>query len=75
MADRFNQLPQFIRNLIPEPNYNDINLNELTVENAKLITNSIKTKTALELLNPLSVHEPDPLITFKPTILVFCQPS
>lgn len=75
MADRFNQLPEFIRNLIPEPNFSEANLHELTSENAKTITNSIKTKTALDLLKPIQIHEPDLIITFKPIILVFCQPS
>lgn len=37
--------------------------------------NSIKTKTALDLLRPIELHDPDPTVLIKPIILVFCQPS
>lgn len=75
MSDKMALLPHFIRNMITEPNFNSPDLGNLSKEDPKSIVNSIKTKTVLDLLNPIELHDPDPIISAKPIILVFCQPS
>jgi gamma-glutamyl hydrolase len=76
MAESFPSLPEFIRNLIPSPDFTASNLDSLTPDLANIgpITNSIKTQTALALLNPPSLTECESPDT-RPLILIFCQPS
>lgn len=72
----FDSLPIQLKKLIGTPNFDQLTLDKIgSISNLENLVASVKTQTALKMLQPPSIPIPDQVITPNPIILVFCQPS